>query len=252
MEILRNAAEAKTLFRSCRAAGESLGFVPTMGALHPGHLSLVERSVRENHRTAVSIFVNPTQFDDPGDLEGYPRDFEADQKHLEDAGVDVLFYPDVREIYADDYRYRITEGELSRVLEGAHREGHFDGVLTVVMKLLGIVGSDRAYFGEKDRQQYELIAGMAKAFFLDVEIVPCPLIREPDGLAMSSRNSLLTPKERKIAPLFHRVLSGGGDVNSMKKTLETDFKVDYVERRDGRVFGAVRLGKVRLIDNVRE
>jgi len=252
MEILRNASEAKGRFRSYRTAGMSLGFVPTMGALHPGHLSLVERSVRENDRTVVSIFVNPTQFDDPGDLERYPRDFETDQRRLEDAGVDVLFFPEAREIYADDYRYRITEGELSRVLEGAHRDGHFDGVLTVVMKLLGIVGPDRAYFGEKDRQQYELIAGMAEAFFLDAEIVPCPLIRESDGLAMSSRNSLLTPGERTIAPRFHRVLSGGGDVISMKAALEADFNVDYVERRDGRVLGAVRLGKVRLIDNVRE
>ncbi|MDF1567106.1 MAG: pantoate--beta-alanine ligase [Spirochaetaceae bacterium] len=252
MEILRNASEAKARFRSCRAAGESLGFVPTMGSLHPGHLSLVERSVRENDRTAVSIFVNPTQFDDPDDLEGYPRDYEADQKLLDDTEADILFFPEARELYADEYRYRLTEGELSRVLEGAHREGHFDGVLTVVMKLLCIVGPDRAYFGEKDWQQYKLIAGMAEAFFLDVEIVPCPLIREPDGLAMSSRNSLLTPEERKIAPLFHRVLSGGGDVISMKRALQANFDVDYVERRSGRVLGAVRLGKVRLIDNVRE
>lgn len=229
----------------------SLGFVPTMGALHPGHASLVERSRRENDRTAVSIFVNPTQFNDPKDLEKYPRTYEADLALLEKNGADYLLYPQHEELYRDGYRYRVQENELSRVLCGAHRPGHFDGVLTVVMKLLQIADADRAYFGEKDYQQLLLVKQMAESFFLKTKIVGCPIAREADGLAMSSRNVRLTPEEREKAAAFPKLLSSGFSLERIRSELErVGFEVDYVEERMGRRFGAVRIGQVRLIDNV--
>jgi pantoate--beta-alanine ligase len=250
-EVLHSVAAARDRCAALRGDGLSLGFVPTMGALHDGHLSLVERARRDNDRVAVSIFVNPTQYDDPADLERYPRPFAADLAACGRAGVDLVLAPDVDELYADGYRFKVTEAPLSGELEGAHRGGHFDGVLTVVLKLLNIVGADRAYFGEKDWQQLKLVSEMAAAFFLDTEIVACPTVREADGLAMSSRNALLTPDERALAPTLHRVLAGGGAVEEMRRRLEAaGFGVDYVERRGNRVLAAVRLGKVRLIDNV--
>jgi pantoate--beta-alanine ligase len=222
-----------------------------MGALHRGHLSLIERASAENDRVVVSIFVNPTQYDDPDDLANYPRPLEEDLQKAVNAGAHFAFLPDYGGLYADGYRFRMTEQELSRELEGAHREGHFDGVLTVVMKLFGIVRPDRAYFGEKDWQQLQLVRDMAKAFFLDVDVVPCPVIREADGLAMSSRNARLTPEERRLAPEFYRVLSSDLPVDDMEQALrDAGFGVDYVKSREGRVLGAVRLGNVRLIDNV--
>jgi pantoate--beta-alanine ligase len=222
-----------------------------MGALHGGHLSLIERAHTENDHVTVSIYVNPTQYDDPEDLANYPRPLEQDLEAAEACGAHSVFLPAYEEIYADDYRFRVTERALSRELEGAHRTGHFDGVLTVVLKLFGIVRPDRAYFGEKDWQQLQLVRDMAGAFFLDLEIVPCPTVREADGLAMSSRNARLTPAERQLAPTFHRVLTSGHTTGAMEAELqEAGFDVDYVERRGGRVLGAVRVGKVRLIDNV--
>lgn len=234
-------------------AGKTLGFVPTMGALHAGHLSLVERSKRENDLTLVSIFVNPTQFNDPKDLEKYPRTFEADLELLKQAGVDFVIYPQASKLYPDGYRYRIQENELSRLLCGAHRPGHFDGVLSIVMKLLNLAQADRAYFGEKDYQQYLLIQGMAEAFFLDTKIIGCPTLRENDHLAMSSRNTLLNPEERKKAALFPKILhSPTQSLDQLRAQLtEAGFIVDYVEERFGRRFGAVKLGSVRLIDNVK-
>jgi pantoate--beta-alanine ligase len=250
-EVLREVAAVRARCAALRRDGRSLGFVPTMGALHDGHLSLVERARRDNDRVAVSIFVNPTQYDDPADLERYPRPFAADLAACEKAGVDLVLAPGFDELYADRYRFRVTESPFSGELEGAHRSGHFDGVLTVVLKLLNIVRADRAYFGEKDWQQLRLVSEMAAAFFLDTEIVACPTVREADGLAMSSRNALLTHEERARAAAFHRVLSGGGSPDEMRHKLEkAGFGVDYVERREGRVLAAVRLGKVRLIDNV--
>jgi pantoate--beta-alanine ligase len=222
-----------------------------MGALHAGHLSLIERARRDNDRVAVSIFVNPTQYDDPADLERYPRPFAADVAACEEAGVDLVLAPEYVDLYHDGYRFKVTEAPLSAELEGAHRSGHFDGVLTVVLKLLNIVRADRAYFGEKDWQQLQLVSEMAEAFFVGTEIVACPTVREPDGLAMSSRNALLTREGRAVAPTLYRVLAGGGPVESMRRELESaGFAVDYVERRGDRVLAAVRLGKVRLIDNV--
>ena len=231
--------------------GKSIGFVPTMGALHAGHVSLFTRSVSENDKTVVSIFINPTQFNDPDDLKYYPRTFETDLAKLDKAGVDYLIYPDYNELYNDDFKYEVNEKQLSTKLCGAHRQGHFTGVLTVVMKLLNIARAHRAYFGEKDYQQFHLIKGMAEAFFMDTEIIPCPIIREPDGLAMSSRNTLLSIEERKLAPNFFEHLSSSESINEIKSNLEKDgFKVDYVEELDNRRLGAVYLGKVRLIDNV--
>ena len=251
IERLHGADKAQARFHELSAAGLSLGFVPTMGALHQGHLSLVERASAENDRVVISIYVNPTQYDDPDDLANYPRPLEEDLQKATEAGAHIAFLPEYGDIYTDGYRFRVTEQQFSRELEGAHREGHFDGVLTVVMKLFGIVRPDRAYFGEKDWQQLQLVRDMADAFFLGVEVVPCPSVREADGLAMSSRNARLTPEERALAPGFHRVLSSGLPLADMKRALhDAGFTVDYVERRDGRVLGAVRLGKVRLIDNV--
>lgn len=250
-EVLRDVAAARERCAALRGEGRSLGFVPTMGALHDGHLSLVERARRDNDRVAVSIFVNPTQYDDPADLERYPRPFAADVAACERAGVDLVLAPSYEDLYVDGYRYRVTESPFSSELEGAHRGGHFDGVLTVVLKLLNIVGADRAYFGEKDWQQLRLVSEMAAAFFLDTEIVACPTVREADGLAMSSRNALLTPEQRALAPALFQVLTSGGSPDEMTSRLEAaGFGVDYVERREGRVLAAVRLGKVRLIDNV--
>ena len=170
-----------------RPAGD-VGFVPTMGALHKGHESLIRRSVTESNITVASIYVNPTQFDNEKDLAVYPNTLVEDKAILEDLGVDILLMPTFKQIYPDGFRYQVSESEFSRDLCGAHRDGHFTGVLTVVMKLLNIVRPARAYFGEKDFQQYQLIKDMARTFFLDVEIVPCEIVRESDGLALSSRN----------------------------------------------------------------
>lgn len=233
-------------------AGEELGFVPTMGALHDGHLSLLGRARRENGLVAASVFVNPAQFNDPQDLKRYPRPVAEDIKKLESAGTDYLLLPSAEDMYPDAYAYRVSETADSRGLCGACRPGHFDGVLTVVLKLLNLVRPARAYFGEKDFQQYRLIKGMADAFFLDTEIVPCPTLREEDGLAMSSRNSLLEPRLRALAPELNKLLRSKGSPAALKRKLAAlGFKPDYVEERWGRRFAAAKLGKVRLIDNVR-
>lgn len=241
------------------SADRSIGFVPTMGALHAGHTSLMQRAKEENDILAVSIFVNPAQFNDPKDLAAYPEPREADLRILESIGADLVFTPTMEVMYPDDYTYRVTEAPLSSRFCGASRPGHFDGVLTVVMRLLQLTQATRAYFGEKDWQQFLLIQGMASAFFLRTRIVPCPLIREESGLALSSRNLLLTDAERVIAPMFHAALeriAGGEDSGLVRMELETaGFRIDYIEvmRNEtfgDRLLGAVYLGKVRLIDNV--
>ena len=247
--------ESPSLWRRERLAqiraGLTLGFVPTMGALHEGHLSLVRRSRAENDRTLVSIFVNPTQFDDPADLAQYPRTLQHDLTLLEGEGAEFVLVPDQTQLYEDAFRYRVTESELSRVMEGAHRPGHFDGVLTVVLKLLQIASAERAYFGEKDWQQLSLVRGMAAAFFLPTAVIGCATVREPDGLALSSRNRRLRPSDRRKAPQFYRALSTSPTPEAAARALcAAGFTVDYVEDRDGRRLGAVRLGGVRLIDNV--
>ncbi|MDD2773596.1 MAG: pantoate--beta-alanine ligase [Elusimicrobiales bacterium] len=252
MRIIRTIARWRGLQKAHARKGLTLGFVPTMGALHAGHVSLVKKSAAENDRTLASIFVNPTQFDDPRDLENYPRALERDAKLLAASGADYLLAPEYGELYPDGYRYRVQETVDSKLLCGAHRPDHFDGVLTVVLKLLHIAGARRAYFGEKDYQQYLLIKGLAEAFFLDTEIIPCPTVREADGLAMSSRNMLLTPEQRAAAPQFHTALSAGKNTAAIRRLLaRKGFSVDYVAEKYGRRFGAVRAGKVRLIDNVK-
>ena len=240
--------------RCTRGAGTT-GFVPTLGALHEGHLSLLRRAKSENARAWASIFVNPAQFDDAADLARYPQTLENDLELLRSAGCDLVFLPRAKDIYRDGYRYRVTENSLSRQLEGAARPGHFDGVLTVVLKLLLLTRPDRAYFGEKDFQQLELVEGLVHAFFLDTRIVRCPTLREPDGLAMSSRNRFLTPAERARAPALHRVLARSlaerlAPAETADALAREGFEVDYVADRDGRRLAAVRLGNVRLIDNV--
>jgi pantoate--beta-alanine ligase len=229
----------------------SVGFVPTMGALHAGHRSLLERARSENNRVVLSIFVNPAQFDDPADLKGYPRTLGPDLD-LAWGLADHVLVPDQAEMYPDGYGYRVTEAPLSARLEGASRPGHFEGVLTVVLKLLNLVRPHRAYFGEKDWQQLELVSGMARALFLPVEIIPCPTVREPDGLALSSRNRRLSAPGRAMAAAFPRILRDSACPESAKKALgAAGFGVDYVEDRAGLRLGAVRLEDVRLIDNVR-
>jgi len=240
--------------RRGRGAG-STGFVPTMGALHEAHLALLRRAKAENDRAWASIFVNPAQFGDSGDFDRYPRSIEQDLAMLRAAGCDLAFVPGAGEIYPDGFRYRVTESELGLELEGASRPGHFDGVLTVVLKLLLLTRPERAYFGEKDYQQLRLVEGLVQAFFLDTRIVRCALVREPDGLAMSSRNRLLSPAERAKAPEFHRVLAQSlADRRPAEDAAaalgHAGFEVDYVADREGRRLAAVRLGRVRLIDNV--
>ena len=237
--------------RSHVPAGVSLGFVPTMGALHEGHLSLMRRSRAENDRTLVSIFLNATQFDDREDFTRYPRPIEQDLATLGDEGVEYVLAPGERDLYPDGFRYRVTEIERSHVLEGAFRPGHFDGVLTVVLKLLQIAAADRAYFGEKDWQQLCLVRGLAEAFFLSTAIVACATVREPDGLASSSRNRRLSPPDRLKAPELYRALSTSPSADAAARALRVaGFAVDYVEDQEGRRLAAVRLGGVRLIDNV--
>jgi pantoate--beta-alanine ligase len=229
----------------------SVGFVPTMGALHEGHATLLRRSREECEISTLSIFVNPAQFNDPQDLMKYPRTLERDLEVALAERVDYVFLPDAATMYRDGYRYQVIENAFSRELCGAHRPGHFAGVLSVVLKLFHLVKPDRAYFGEKDYQQLELVRGMTAAFFLDLEIVAVPTVREADGLAMSSRNARLSPAERAQARAFPEVLRSTLDAAEAAQLLKAaGFDVDYVEDRSDRRFGAVRLGDVRLIDNV--
>lgn len=238
-----------------RGMAGSVGLVPTMGALHRGHAALLERSLGECDHTVLTIYLNPTQFNNAGDLADYPRTLEADLAMARALGVDAVITPSYEQLYPDDFRYRLEEGCFSRKLCGAHRPGHFTGVLTVVMKLLNLVRPDRAYFGEKDFQQYQLIRDMAQAFFIDAEIVPCRTVREPDGLALSSRNALLDDAGRRLAPRFHCLLRASLADGEVRERLQrAGFDVDYVETRRGRRYGAVtvhgRDRDVRLIDNV--
>ena len=250
MKIISSPFEMRKLLKT---AVKTIGFIPTMGALHKGHLNLVNKSLEENDVTVVSIFINPTQFDDPKDLEKYPTMFEKDFDLLNILNVDYVFTPDHELMYNDNYAYRINETKFSNQLCGAKREGHFEGVLTVVMKLLNIVNPTKAYFGEKDYQQFVLIKEMVEAFHMDVEIIALPTVREKDGLALSSRNLLLTEEERIIAPQFSELLGTNKTDEEIKISLiEKGFKIDYIETLNGRRFGAVFLGKVRLIDNVKK
>jgi pantoate--beta-alanine ligase len=264
---------------SRRARGESriIGLVPTMGALHAGHTSLIARAKQQCSPLIASIFVNPKQFGPNEDFAKYPRTFESDSAKLQQAGADALFAPEAAEIYPKDFSTYVHVEGLSERLEGRSRPGHFSGVATVVLKLLQIVQPHFAYFGRKDAQQARLIAQMARDLNLDSEIVVCPIVREPDGLALSSRNAYLNPEERKAAAILHRALSAAKEElaagvrdalqlqTSLRRKLETErlAAVDYAEIADAESFEpvvrvskacyvllAVFIGKTRLIDNL--
>lgn len=207
MEIIRSVAELKAKLNKAREAG-SIGLVPTMGALHDGHLSLIQRARKENDTVVVSVFVNPTQFNNPTDLVTYPRTEEADVALMEKAGVDYAFIPTVEEIYPEPDTRVFDLGPVAEVMEGAMRPGHFNGVAQIVSKLFDYTRPTRAYFGEKDFQQIAVIRKMVELEGFDLEIVDCPIKREADGLAMSSRNVRLTSEQRAIAPAIHRTLEG--------------------------------------------
>jgi pantoate--beta-alanine ligase len=253
MDIHRDLGAWRDFRRSREGAskGWAAGFVPTLGGLHDGHRSLIDRSLADNPTTVVSVFLNPAQFDQQADLDRYPAVLDRDLEQLQAWGVDHVLLPSAQAIYPDDYHYRVTENDLSKRFCGAHRPGHFDGVLTVVLRLLNLVRPQRAYFGEKDWQQLSLVRGMVEAFFLDVEIVACPVVREASGLALSSRNARLDEGQRALAPeLVHSLRAGAGPEDVARRLRSRGFEVDYVEDFDGRRLAAARLGDVRLIDNI--
>lgn len=244
-------AVAEWLDRRGAISKSTIGFVPTMGALHRGHASLVERCRRENDIAVVSLFVNPSQFDNPKDLARYPRTIDSDLALLEELGTDEVFAPPPSEIYPQGYRFRIEAESLTNSMEGAHRPGFLQGVMTVVLKLINLVRPHRAYFGEKDYQQLRIISEMLAEFFIPTEIVPCPTVREESGLAASSRNVLLSAGARKRAALIFKILAASATALEARSTLEAEaFAVDYVEEHWGRRLAAVTLDGVRLIDNV--
>ncbi|MBB4034604.1 pantoate--beta-alanine ligase [Dysgonomonas hofstadii] len=277
MRIVKTTKELGNLLETLRSERKSIGLVPTMGALHQGHLSLVGKCVADNDVCVVSIFVNPTQFNNKEDLEKYPRTLERDGQLLEKAGVDIIFAPSEAEIYPEPDTRRFDFGQLDKVMEGVHRPGHFNGVAQVVSRLFDIVKPVRAYFGEKDFQQLAIIREMVKQLNLPAQIIPMPIIREPSGLAMSSRNERLSQEQRNIAVNISRILfeskewmknipvkeTAGKVVNSINSIKELD--VEYYEIVDGYTLQpvagwkdsnyivgciAVFCGDVRLIDNI--
>ena len=225
MIVLRKITELQNSLFDERKAGHSVGLVPTMGALHEGHASLVRRCVAENDVTVVSVFVNPTQFNDKNDLKNYPRTLEADCKLLEDCGATYVFATTVEEMYPTPDNRHFEYPPVSTVMEGAHRPGHFNGVCQVVSRLFYIVKPDRAYFGEKDWQQIAVIKAMVKHMNINVEIVECDIVRDSDGLARSSRNTLLAKDERAIAPNIYKALKESIDYAKSHSVKDTHDKV---------------------------
>ena len=276
MEIVKTVGEIRDIVKAWRREGLTVGLVPTMGYLHEGHQSLIARSAAQNDRTVVSVFVNPIQFGPNEDLEAYPRDIERDKAAVVAAGGDVIFHPEPEEMYPPHFTSFVDTTETTELLCGAVRPVHFRGVCTVVSKLFNIVQPDRAYLGQKDAQQLATIKRFVRDLNFDIEIVPCPIVREEDGLAKSSRNTYLNPQERKAALILSKSLTigrqlveaGERDANvvatAIRQHLETEplAKVDYVEvvnfetvQRVNRIAGetlvaiAVYIGKTRLIDN---
>lgn len=234
MQVFHKIVELQNILFDDRKQGKTVGLVPTMGALHEGHASLVKKSVEDNDITVVSIFVNPTQFNDPKDLNSYPRDLDADCKLLESVGADYVFAPSVDEMYPTKDTRHFEFPPVSTVMEGAHRPGHFNGVCQVVSRLFYIVRPDRAYFGEKDWQQIAVVKAMVKSLGLNVSTVECPIVREPDGLARSSRNTLLSADERAIAPNIFKALKDSIDYAKSHTLKETHDKVvDQINATDG-------------------
>ncbi|BBB15808.1 pantothenate synthetase [Candidatus Rickettsiella viridis] len=250
MNIVTSIAEWRVLRKKIH--DKSIGFVHTMGHLHDGHLSLCTRSQQENDMTIAAIFINPTQFNRDEDFSSYPRTLEKDKSLLSKQKVDYLLLLDKQAIYPDDYQIQISETtELSQMLEGKFRPGHFNGMLTVVLKYLNIVKPTRAYYGEKDYQQLLLIKKMAQALFLETEIVSCLTVRAENGLALSSRNSCLTAEQREKAGHFAQMLKKVQNSALTVTQLENlGFKVDYIADQWDRRLAAVWLGDVRLIDNI--
>lgn len=234
MEVINTIAELRDKLNKYRSEKKSIGLVPTMGALHEGHASLVDRSVKENDVTVVSIFLNPTQFNDKGDLERYPRTLEADCALLLEHGCTIVFAPSVEEVYPEPDTRHFSYPPTDSVMEGAMRPGHFNGVCQIVSKLFSYVEADRAYFGEKDYQQIAVIRRMKEDLGFKVEIVPCPVIREESGLARSSRNTLLTDEERVLAANIYRVMKESKELVSSKTIAEVhDFVVNTLNAIDG-------------------
>lgn len=279
VEVLETVAAVRARVRDERRAGKSIGLVPTMGYLHEGHLSLIRRARADCDFVVVSIFVNPLQFGPNEDYNVYPRDLKRDSALAAEAGADVIFHPTPEEMYPEGFQTHVEVEKLSQGLCGAFRPGHFRGVATVVTKLFNIVSPDKAYFGEKDAQQLAVIRRMVRDLNLDIEIVPMPIVRESDGLALSSRNTYLSPEERRAATVVYRALLCGRDLiaagerdgqrvrDAVRGTLESEplvSRIDYVAVVDpdtleektilaGRVMLAVAayIGKVRLIDNIK-
>ncbi len=271
-------AELKQLLMHERSQAKTIGFVPTMGALHPGHLELMKQAKKENDILVASIFVNPIQFNNPEDLKKYPRTFETDRQMLEDIGCDFLFYPSAEEIYPEPDNTYYDFGALAQCMEGEKRPGHFNGVAIVVRKLFDIVEPDKAYFGEKDFQQLAIIQALVRKLNMPVQVIPCPIVREVDGLAMSSRNMRLSKEARQEAPFIYETLKRAITLfptyspEALKHWVAGQFEnketftVDYIEIADTTelqavhnwedasgisLFVAVFLEEVRLIDNIR-
>lgn len=276
MLLFKTIKETRDYSEKCRKSGLKIGFVPTMGALHEGHLSLVRRAKSENDIVVCSIFVNPIQFNNPDDLLKYPRTLERDMEMLQEAGCDVVFAPAVEEMYPEKATKEYDFGALANVMEGAFRPGHFNGVGIVVHKLFDITLPHQAYFGEKDFQQLQIIKKLVELEHLDVEIIPCPISRETDGLARSSRNERLTPEMRRAAPYIYMVLQEAGNLAKTNTAAEIEkyvkfkfdshplLKLEYFSIASGNDlqpvtgaisegdmgFIAVFAGEVRLIDNI--
>ena len=275
MKIFTTPREVQQYLADLHNNGKSTGFVATMGALHPGHLSLIEQAKQHNDVVICSIFVNPTQFTDPSDLEKYPRPIEKDTQMLADAGCDILFNPPVNEMYAAHEHWHLELGEIEHLLEGKFRPGHYQGVTQVVYKLFNIIKPNTAYFGQKDFQQVMVISKMVELMNLPVKIVMCPILREDDGLAMSSRNIHLTADDRQHALVLSKALQWIKDNFAADKTEELQaeaakmignepgVELEYFEIADGDtlhqadkgtknpvVLVAARVGKTRLIDNI--
>ena len=277
MERITTVAALQELVSKARGEGKKIGLVPTMGALHVGHISLVERCVAENDITVVSVFVNPTQFNDKRDLELYPRTPEADCAMLEKAGCTYVFTPSVEEVYPEPDTRVFQLGAVAEVMEGRYRPGHFNGVAQIVSKLFAMVAPHRAYFGEKDFQQIAVIRAMAAQLNFDIEIIACPIVREADGLALSSRNTRLTAEQRRNAPRIAETLFKSvtfAHDHTVEQTIQVvvdainavpEMRVEYYEIVDGLslqpikewsdsnyIVGCITVynGEVRLIDNI--
>ncbi|HET9843447.1 MAG TPA: pantoate--beta-alanine ligase [Gammaproteobacteria bacterium] len=248
--LIVESVEALQEYRE-KIGSKTVGFVPTMGNFHLGHLSLMEKARKHHDVVIVSIFVNPTQFDDSGDFLHYPRTLEQDIQHATSKNVDMVFCPTFEALYPDAFTVHVEESLISTTLEGKMRPGHFKGVLTIVLKLLNLIKPHVLYLGEKDYQQYRVIKKMIDAFFLNTKISLEATVRAHDGLALSSRNSKLTSAQRQIAPHFFQILSSIQDKEKAKHALtQQGFRVDYLEDYHEKRLAAVRLGDIRLLDNI--